>query len=345
MQKLKAIFFCGHESRYGLAHLERLLTSDLFDILTVVLAPIQRWDVFRSALFGKRYQSNFFRKLFFYQRLFNIKKRIRNLSTSTYSMIFDVNSSVNDFSSADILISAAYPQIFSSKLLDITPMGAINFHPSFLPRCRGAHPVYWTIASQEPFGGVSCHFMSTEIDEGPLLEQRKICFDPQTITYLELYSQIERETPLLIKDIENFFHNKRNAFPQVGSASYYRNDRAIHRKVNFTSEAPERISSKIRAGGAFCFDSRGRCISFIPPVKIISDSKHITNGIESTLLDGTVVGEDRGALIIKCGNSFIVSNFLVRDHMGFRVEKKILKTVGVSNNLLYSPPRIGEVLT
>ena len=41
----------------------------------------------------------------------------------------------------DILVCFAYGKIFGPKFLELFPMGAINLHPSLLPKYRGCAPV------------------------------------------------------------------------------------------------------------------------------------------------------------------------------------------------------------
>lgn len=52
---MKVIFFCGHRSPYGRAHLKPILKSK-FEILSFILATEERWAYFRSALSGKSIQ-------------------------------------------------------------------------------------------------------------------------------------------------------------------------------------------------------------------------------------------------------------------------------------------------
>src|SRR5438876_2493751 len=139
MAKIKTIFFCGHESRYGLAHIEPLLKSELFDVREIVLAPFQRWNKFYSTLTGQLIPASSAEASKFMRRTHLHEKRIMRLKDLRIRFVFDVNISqeVENTKNYDLAVSAAYPQIFKSALLSALRLGAINFHPSFLPRCRG----------------------------------------------------------------------------------------------------------------------------------------------------------------------------------------------------------------
>jgi len=81
----------------------------------------------------------------------------------------------------DLFICAAYPQILSKNLLEIPERGVINFHPSVLPRCRGAHPHYWALSEGERFGGITAHFMTEKIDDGDIIAQTKFPISQYTV--------------------------------------------------------------------------------------------------------------------------------------------------------------------
>lgn len=50
---------------------------------------------------------------------------------------------------ADIMVTAAYGQILSKEVLEITPNGVINVHASLLPNYRGSSPIQWAILCGE----------------------------------------------------------------------------------------------------------------------------------------------------------------------------------------------------
>lgn len=74
----------------------------------------------------------------------------------------------------DAIVVAAYGQILPQALLDIPRLGAINLHPSLLPRYRGAAPVAAAILAGERFTGVSVMLMAAGLDSGPVLSQARV---------------------------------------------------------------------------------------------------------------------------------------------------------------------------
>jgi len=64
--------------------------------------------------------------------------------------------------------------------------GAINLHPSLLPRWRGAAPIAWTIMAGDEAAGVTTISLVKELDEGPVFLQRKVPVAPgETAAALE----------------------------------------------------------------------------------------------------------------------------------------------------------------
>lgn len=73
----------------------------------------------------------------------------------------------------DLLVLADYGQIVPAALLDLPRFGALNLHPSLLPRHRGAAPIPAAILADDAETGVSLMLMDAGLDSGPLIKQRR----------------------------------------------------------------------------------------------------------------------------------------------------------------------------
>ena len=51
---------------------------------------------------------------------------------------------------------------------------AINLHPSLLPRHKGLHAIERSYEDEYPYGGVSVHWVTSELDGGEIIVQKKI---------------------------------------------------------------------------------------------------------------------------------------------------------------------------
>lgn len=70
---------------------------------------------------------------------------------------------------ADLLAVAAYGVIFTERFLDRFARGAVNVHPSLLPRFRGAAPIPAAILAGERQTGVTIQRVVRRLDAGPIL--------------------------------------------------------------------------------------------------------------------------------------------------------------------------------
>jgi len=72
-----------------------------------------------------------------------------------------------------LLVLADYGQLVPSLLLDLRH-GALNLHPSLLPRHRGAIPIPAAILAGDPETGVTLMRMDDGLDTGPIVDQRRV---------------------------------------------------------------------------------------------------------------------------------------------------------------------------
>jgi methionyl-tRNA formyltransferase len=74
----------------------------------------------------------------------------------------------------DFLFSAMFRQMIGRELLDAAKRGALNLHPSLLPKFRGRSPINWALVKGEPETGVTLHYMVEKADRGDVVAQRAI---------------------------------------------------------------------------------------------------------------------------------------------------------------------------
>lgn len=74
---------------------------------------------------------------------------------------------------ADIMVTAAYGQILSQSVLDITKYGVINVHASILPKYRGASPIQTAILHGDTETGVTIMKTDIGLDTGDIISIAK----------------------------------------------------------------------------------------------------------------------------------------------------------------------------
>jgi len=71
----------------------------------------------------------------------------------------------------DLVVLARYMQILSPDLARRLEGRCINIHHSFLPSFRGAKPYHQAYARGVKLIGATAHYVSPDLDEGPIIEQ------------------------------------------------------------------------------------------------------------------------------------------------------------------------------
>jgi methionyl-tRNA formyltransferase len=89
----------------------------------------------------------------------------------------------------DIIFSLYYRDIVPSRILEIPKLGAVNLHPSLLPKYRGCFSVPWVIINNEYETGFTYHYMVPSVDAGNVLVQRRVTITP-TDTAFSLYHKM-----------------------------------------------------------------------------------------------------------------------------------------------------------
>ena len=98
-----------------------------------------------------------------------------------------------------LIVLADYGQIVPPELLALPPYGALNLHPSLLPRHRGASPIPATILAGDGETGVSLMLMDAGLDTGPIIAQLLLPLDG-TETAPELEARLADLAASLVGD-------------------------------------------------------------------------------------------------------------------------------------------------
>ncbi|KIW93354.1 formyltetrahydrofolate deformylase [Cladophialophora bantiana CBS 173.52] len=72
----------------------------------------------------------------------------------------------------DLVVLARYMQVLSPTLCEAMSGKIINIHHSFLPSFKGAKPYHQAFERGVKIIGATAHFVTADLDEGPIIEQR-----------------------------------------------------------------------------------------------------------------------------------------------------------------------------
>lgn len=120
----------------------------------------------------------------------------------------------------DLFVVAAYGQILTAELLKIPRLGAINIHPSILPKYRGPSPIQTAILNGDKKTGVTFIKMDEKIDHGPIISQFE---EPilETDTFESLAKRLFEKSAQALSDVIRRFEKDQAAKPQDDSKAIY----------------------------------------------------------------------------------------------------------------------------
>lgn len=83
---------------------------------------------------------------------------------------------------ADLAILAFVTQIVPRQVFSVPRLGSICFHPSLLPKYRGASAINWALIRGETVTGLTLFWVDEGIDTGPILLQKEVKVGPDDTT-------------------------------------------------------------------------------------------------------------------------------------------------------------------
>jgi methionyl-tRNA formyltransferase len=147
----------------------------------------------------------------------------------------------------ELIILSAYGQIIPKGILDIPKYGALNIHPSLLPKYRGASPIQAAILNKDKEIGVTLMLMDEEMDHGDIISNFKFQISNKP-TYEELSDKLaDVGAELLIKTLPDWIDGKIKTKPQDHSkATFCKIVKKQDGKIDWNKSAQE-IENIIRA--------------------------------------------------------------------------------------------------
>jgi formyltetrahydrofolate deformylase len=108
----------------------------------------------------------------------------------------------------ELVVLARYMQILTPELCAALEGRAINIHHSFLPGFKGANPYRQAHARGVKLIGATAHFVTSDLDEGPIIEQNVVRVDhSQSAQQLVAIGQDE-ESRTLTQAVKWFAENR-----------------------------------------------------------------------------------------------------------------------------------------
>jgi len=144
---------------------------------------------------------------------------------------------------------AAYGKIIPQFILDIPKYGALNIHPSCLPKYRGPSPIQTTILNGDKTSCITIIKMDAKMDHGPIVATREISLSEKD-TFDSLSKMMFNEgAQLLTQIIPEFIEGKIQSVEQNHKNATF--TKIIHKEDGYfdinNPPSPEKLDRMIRA--------------------------------------------------------------------------------------------------
>lgn len=106
---------------------------------------------------------------------------------------------------AEIIITASYGAFLGRKLRQLPRYGAINLHPSLLPKYRGASPIQAAILAGDTHSGNSIFRLSARMDAGPIYMQKSLAIEDNE-NFSSLHDRLANQAAQLLISLLEDIH-------------------------------------------------------------------------------------------------------------------------------------------
>jgi len=147
----------------------------------------------------------------------------------------------------DMIIMCGWRQIIDKKILDIPKKGFIGFHPTLLPKGRGAAPIINSILEGFKKSGVTMYYVNNTLDGGDVIGQKSFKIKDDDYAQ-DVYKKVVGAGQYLIKMYlpRIISDNAPRVIQREEKASYFKKRSLKENRIDLESN-PEEIYRKIRA--------------------------------------------------------------------------------------------------
>jgi methionyl-tRNA formyltransferase len=202
----------------------------------------------------------------------------------------------------DLIMCCGFPWKLPAELLELPRLGAINMHPSLLPKYRGAGPnVFgWLLRNDERETGMTVHRMAPEFDTGPILAQERVPIE-ENDTVLDVVRRLGPLIPEVLDRALAAAEAGDPGTPQEGEGFYCEPFDESWRRVDWTQPAKQ-VHLQVR--GWTGMEDHGHATAELDGAEaIIRRTRLVAATPESDgAAPGTILRRDDEGLLVQCGD-------------------------------------------
>jgi len=147
----------------------------------------------------------------------------------------------------DLILSAYYRNMISTKILGLARLGAFNMHGSLLPKYRGRAPINWAVLQGEPRIGMTLHRMVKAPDAGAIVDQEGADIGPRDSAEDAFRKALPCARRILERQIDALLRGRARETPQdEAQATYFGGRKPEDGRIDWTQTSAQ-IFNLIRA--------------------------------------------------------------------------------------------------
>lgn len=201
----------------------------------------------------------------------------------------------------DVILVGTWRERIKKEIINLSPLGMINVHPSLLPKYRGPNPYIQTIWHREKKSGVTFHLMSEKFDEGAILAQAKV-----DILEGDTSKELKNKTVFLARILcAELLEKLKLGFvvpvaQDESKATYFGNVKPEDMTLDFLAETAEEIYAHVRAFYPFLptYIQYGKDFYITNPYKTV-----ITN---ESAAPGTIITAGKNSLLVAAKDGIVI---------------------------------------
>jgi methionyl-tRNA formyltransferase len=147
----------------------------------------------------------------------------------------------------DLILSAYYRNMISTKILGLARLGAFNMHGSLLPKYRGRAPINWAVLHGESSIGMTLHRMVKAPDAGAIVDQEAVEIGPRDSAEDAFRKALPCARRVLERQIDLLLRGRAKETPQDDAqATYFGGRKPDDGRIDWTQTSVQ-IFNLIRA--------------------------------------------------------------------------------------------------
>lgn len=162
----------------------------------------------------------------------------------------DINKDVSLITKLDpdLIVMCGWRQVLSQEILKIPKIGVVGFHPTMLPKGRGAAPLINTLLQGFIESGVTMFFVTSGIDDGDIIDQIPFTINNDDHAS-EVYQKIIAVGKLLVsKNLQLLITGDCKKVGQdINKATIFEKPHLKDNRIDLEKESINQIYRKIKA--------------------------------------------------------------------------------------------------